>query len=224
MRGAYLEVMGDLVGSGAVIVAAIVIATTGWLQADVAGVGVHRDPHPAPDLGAAQGGGRRAAGGVAQGDRPGRACGRTSWRPGRRRRPRSPRLDDHLGRERRVGARGAGAGASPPAVLDYLCGCLSGDFDIEHSTFQLETADRRRLGERPPRLSSRTRRGTGRSSRLGQAAPVPGLKTMSAMMIAKLTSSSRETRKTRPSSARAAGEVGPSVSNSSATFFVRGPM
>ena len=35
MRGAYLEVMGDLVGSGAVIVAAIVIATTGWLQADV---------------------------------------------------------------------------------------------------------------------------------------------------------------------------------------------
>ena len=35
--------------------------------------------------------------------------------------------------------------ASPPAVLDELCGCLSGDFDIEHSTFQLETADRRRL-------------------------------------------------------------------------------
>ncbi len=37
------------------------------------------------------------------------------------------------------------ADASPPAVLDYLCGCLSGDFDIEHSTFQLETSDRRRL-------------------------------------------------------------------------------
>ena len=34
MRGAYLEVMGDLVGSGAVIVAAIVIVATGWLQAD----------------------------------------------------------------------------------------------------------------------------------------------------------------------------------------------
>ena len=32
-------------------------------------------------------------------------------------------------------------------VLDELCRCLAGDFDIEHSTFQLETADRRRLEE-----------------------------------------------------------------------------
>jgi cobalt-zinc-cadmium efflux system protein len=38
-------------------------------------------------------------------------------------------------------------GADPPAVLDELCRCLTGDFDIEHSTFQLETADRRRLEE-----------------------------------------------------------------------------
>ena len=35
--------------------------------------------------------------------------------------------------------------ATRPHVLDYLCGCLSGDFDIEHSTFQLETSDRSRL-------------------------------------------------------------------------------
>ena len=34
MRGAYLEVGGDLAGSVAVIVAAIVIALTGWTQAD----------------------------------------------------------------------------------------------------------------------------------------------------------------------------------------------
>jgi len=34
VRGAYLEVMGDLIGSVAVIVAAIVILTTGWLPAD----------------------------------------------------------------------------------------------------------------------------------------------------------------------------------------------
>ena len=34
MRGAYLEVMGDFAGSAAVIVAAVVIAATGWLQAD----------------------------------------------------------------------------------------------------------------------------------------------------------------------------------------------
>jgi cobalt-zinc-cadmium efflux system protein len=35
--------------------------------------------------------------------------------------------------------------AKPAAVLDHLCECLAGFFDIEHSTFQIETADRRRL-------------------------------------------------------------------------------
>ncbi len=35
VRGAYLEVLGDLVGSAVVIVAALVIWTTGWLRADV---------------------------------------------------------------------------------------------------------------------------------------------------------------------------------------------
>ena len=35
VKGAYLEVLGDLLGSVAVIVAAVVIATTGWLRADV---------------------------------------------------------------------------------------------------------------------------------------------------------------------------------------------
>lgn len=34
VRGAYLEVLGDLIGSAAVIVAAIVVLTTGWDQAD----------------------------------------------------------------------------------------------------------------------------------------------------------------------------------------------
>jgi cobalt-zinc-cadmium efflux system protein len=38
-----------------------------------------------------------------------------------------------------------GGGADPAVVLDHLCECLAGDFDIEHSTFQLETNDRRRL-------------------------------------------------------------------------------
>ena len=36
-------------------------------------------------------------------------------------------------------------GADPAVALDALCACLADDFDIEHSTFQLETADRRRL-------------------------------------------------------------------------------
>lgn len=34
IRGAYLEVMGDLLGSAAVIVAGVVVALTGWLRAD----------------------------------------------------------------------------------------------------------------------------------------------------------------------------------------------
>ena len=37
--------------------------------------------------------------------------------------------------------------ANPPAVLDHQCRCLSGDFDIERSTFQLESADRHGLEE-----------------------------------------------------------------------------
>lgn len=34
VRGAYLEVMGDLIGSALVIIAAIAIVTTGWMPAD----------------------------------------------------------------------------------------------------------------------------------------------------------------------------------------------
>jgi len=34
VRGAYLEVLGDLIGSAMVIVAAVVIVTTGWMPAD----------------------------------------------------------------------------------------------------------------------------------------------------------------------------------------------
>jgi cobalt-zinc-cadmium efflux system protein len=37
------------------------------------------------------------------------------------------------------------SGADPSVVLDDLETCLRGDFDIEHSTFQLETEDRKRL-------------------------------------------------------------------------------
>jgi cobalt-zinc-cadmium efflux system protein len=38
--------------------------------------------------------------------------------------------------------------ADPTVVLDDLETCLRGDFDIEHSTFQLETEDRKRLESR----------------------------------------------------------------------------
>jgi len=36
------------------------------------------------------------------------------------------------------------SGADPARVLDEVCACLTDDFDMEHSTIQLESADRRR--------------------------------------------------------------------------------
>ncbi len=36
-------------------------------------------------------------------------------------------------------------GADAGVALEALCSCLADDFDIEHSTFQLETEDRRRV-------------------------------------------------------------------------------
>ena len=38
--------------------------------------------------------------------------------------------------------------ADAAVALDELSRCLADDFDIDHSTFQLETEDRRRLEER----------------------------------------------------------------------------
>jgi cobalt-zinc-cadmium efflux system protein len=148
MRGAYLEVMGDLLGSGAVILAAIVIALTGWVQADAVASaviallilprtffllrdatdvlleatpkGVDMDHVRAHIL-----------------DAPGvvdchdlHAWTITSG---------VNVLSAHVTVEE---------GANPAATLDALCTCLSDDFDIEHSTFQLETVDRRRVEER----------------------------------------------------------------------------
>jgi cobalt-zinc-cadmium efflux system protein len=148
LRGAYLEVLGDLAGSAAVVIAAIVIARTGQTGADsVASVLIALLIIP------------------------------RTWRLLREAvdilleaTPKGLDLDvvrSHIRQAIGVadvhdlhawtitsGVNVVSAhvvlqpGADPPAVLDELCRCLSGDFDIEHSTFQLETADRRRLGER----------------------------------------------------------------------------
>lgn len=145
MRGAYLEVMGDLAGSAAVVLAAIVINVTGWRQADAvasAVIGILILPRTWALL-------RDAIDVLMEAT------------------PRGIDLDEvrtHL-----LGATGVAdvhdlhawtitsgmnvvsahvvlePDADPPAVLDELCACLAGDFDIEHSTLQLETADRRRL-------------------------------------------------------------------------------
>ncbi len=147
MRGAYLEVMGDLAGSAAVIVAAAVIAVSGWTAADAiasAIIGLLIIPRTWRLL-------RDAVDVLLEAT------------------PKGVDLDEvraHILRARGVAdvhdlhawtiSSGLNvvsahvvleATADPPGVLDELCRCLSGDFDIEHSTFQLESADRRRLEE-----------------------------------------------------------------------------
>ena len=147
MRGAYLEVLGDLAGSAAVIVAALVISLTGWQQADAvasAVIGLLILPRTWGLL-------REAVDILLEATPKG--------------------VDLDAVRSHIVGATGVvdvhdlhvwtitsgmnvvsahvvlDDGADAPSVLDELCRCLSGDFDIEHSTFQLEASDRRRLEE-----------------------------------------------------------------------------
>jgi cobalt-zinc-cadmium efflux system protein len=149
MRGAYLEVLGDLAGAAAVFVAAIVIGLTGWTPADAVAsalIGLLIIPR--------------------------------TWRLLRdavdvllEAAPKGVKLDEL--REHILGASGVSGihdlhawtitsgmnvvsahvvldeGADPPAVLEELCRCLSGDFDIEHSTFQLESPDRTGLEVAP---------------------------------------------------------------------------
>jgi cobalt-zinc-cadmium efflux system protein len=147
MRGAYLEVLGDLLGSAAVVVAAIVIALTGFEAADAiasALIGLMIVPRTWRLL-------RDAVDVLLEAT------------------PRDVDLDEvrtHvLEAEGVVDAHDLhvwtitsgmnvvsahvvlNEGADPATVLDHLCACLSADFDIEHSTFQLETRDRRRLEE-----------------------------------------------------------------------------
>ncbi len=147
MRGAYLEVLGDLLGSVAVLVAALVIRLTGWELADpIASViiGLLIVPRTWQLL-------RDSANVLLEATPKGvelvevrrhivhtegvadvhdlHAWTITSG---------MPVLSAHV-----VLAEGADG----PAVLDRLAACLSDDFDIEHCTFQLETSDRRQTEE-----------------------------------------------------------------------------
>ncbi len=110
VRGAYLEVLGDLFGSVAVLVAGVVIMATGWTQADpIASVAIAVLILPrgwrllsdaidvllqATPKGIDMAEVRRAP--AASGERG--------------RHPRPARLGPDLGHERRLGARGDGAG------------------------------------------------------------------------------------------------------------------
>lgn len=145
MRASYLEVMGDLAGSAAVIVAAVVIAVTGWAGADaIASVAIALLILP-------------------------RTWGllRDATDVLLEATPKGVNMDDV--RAHIVGAPGVAdvhdlhawtitsgvnvvsahvvlePDADGAVALESLCECLSGHFDIEHSTFQLESSDRRRL-------------------------------------------------------------------------------
>lgn len=148
MRGAYLEVMGDFAGSVAVIVAAVVIATTGWAQADsVASVAIALLilPRTFALL--------REAADVLLEATP-RGVDMDHVRAHILDAPGVVDCHDLHAWTITSGMNVVSAhvvleeGADPAAALDALCACLSDDFDIEHSTFQLETSDRRRLEER----------------------------------------------------------------------------
>ncbi len=147
VRGAYLEVLGDLLGSIAVIVGGVVIAVTGWVRADavaslvIAGLIA---PRAVALL-------REALHVLAEGT------------------PRGVDLDElrtHLAEVPGVvdvhdlhvwtitsgmpvlsahivvadGAAEAAAGCGDGSVLDRLAACVGDHFDVEHSTFQIEAA------------------------------------------------------------------------------------
>jgi cobalt-zinc-cadmium efflux system protein len=139
MRGAYLEVAGDLAGSMAVIVAAVVIGLTGWTQADAIAsvvIGLLILPRTWSLL-------REALDVLLEATPKGINLG-------------------HV-REHILEAPGVvgvhdlhawtitsgmnvvsahvvmGEGAKAGDILDHLGMCLSEDFDVKHSTFQLET-------------------------------------------------------------------------------------
>ena len=147
MRGAYLEVLGDFLGSIVVIVAGVIISVTGLTIADSLASAV-----------------------IALLILP------RTWRLLRdaidvllEATPRGMRLAqvrEHLLRAEGVvdvhdlhvwtitsGMKVASAhvvlrdGAKPASVLEELNECLADDFDVEHSTIQLETEDRRRYEE-----------------------------------------------------------------------------
>jgi cobalt-zinc-cadmium efflux system protein len=148
MRGAYLEVMGDLAGSGAVILAAVVITLTGWIAADaVASIAIALLilPRTYALL--------RDATDILLEATP-KDVDMAHVRQHILEAPGVVDCHDLHAWTITSGMNVVSAhviladGADPAVTLDALSACLSDDFDIEHSTFQLETSDRRRFEER----------------------------------------------------------------------------
>ena len=145
MRGAYLEVMGDLFGSVAVIVAAVVILATGWTPIDPIAsiaIAVLIVPRTLSLL-------REALDVLLQATPRGLDIGEVR----RHLLDAEGVVDIHdlhawtltSGKHVISAHVVIEPTADPPQVLDELCNCLTDDFDFEHSTIQLESVDRRRL-------------------------------------------------------------------------------
>ncbi|MFD5215991.1 cation diffusion facilitator family transporter [Microbacterium sp. NPDC058345] len=146
VRGAYLEVLGDLIGSAMVIIAAIVIVTTGWMPADAIAslliavmilpraVSLLREVFSVLAESAPKGTAIREIRAHLQG-----YAGVVGvhdvhvWQLTRG----APVFTAHVTVDPAVLAAG---GAAP--LLQELQGCLADHFDVAHSTFQLEPADR----------------------------------------------------------------------------------
>ena len=141
MRGAYLEVLGDLLGSIAVVVAAVVIAVTGFTQADAlasVAIGLMILPRTWSLL-------RDAVDVLLEATPKG-----VDLEEIRKHIMEAPGVvavhDLHVwtitsGMNVISAHVVMGPDGDPGALLDHLSDCLSGDFDIDHSTFQLETPE-----------------------------------------------------------------------------------
>ncbi len=145
MRAAYLEVLGDALGSLAVVVAALVVAITGIRQADAVAsalIGLFILPRTFNLL--------RDAVDILLEATP-RGLDMSEVRRHILDAPGVADVHDLHAWTITSGMPVVSAHvvidpeAEPPMVLDALCRCLSGVFDIEHSTFQLETRSRERL-------------------------------------------------------------------------------
>ncbi len=143
MRGAYLEVLGDLFGSVAVVLAAIIILATGLVAADAiasAIIAVLIIPRAWHLL-------REAADVLLQAAPRGMDMDEV-----RRHLMETPGVQDVHDLHAWTLTSGlpvlsahvvVDESVSSVEVLDEMCACLAGDFDVTHSTIQLEPRDRR---------------------------------------------------------------------------------
>ena len=141
VRGAYLEVLGDLLGAGAVLVAGIAIYLTGWRQADAVAsivVGLLIVPRAVSVL-------RESVDVLLEATPKGVDMAHV-----RRHILEAPGVSDVHDLHAWTITSGMNvmsahvvlaADGQPGDVLDHLGQCLSDDFDIAHSTFQLETPE-----------------------------------------------------------------------------------